>query len=695
MTCVGVPLSVSRNHIIPPYSEKHNFTIHGLFQNVSHWSTENPHGFKHGTTYIKNGKFIFRHVPNRQSLPVMHPINGSGYAVKSSIKFGTGAAPMFKAGSNDGSDKGARMEFDGTEVIFRVTPGMNLLVGDNVTFTLPSFSNSPDPYDFRPNGDDLFGEIGKNVYIFDPDNNRTKNHKFYDLHNLFNIFTDLRAKATYSEGWTPFGGSDRRNAGAEGRANLRDLHLNSTITFTFTKPLICPNNTVCENGTLIDGSPGYGTRKDSIRWDWPKHATFGEDVITPLPVAWEAGKEFAVAIHRKNNISATCQFFANDGRFHFKIETQLNWTSMPWTRVESVESLGNGLGCDNNCGNHGVCKVGTDCQLYCECHEGYGFPVGGAQGGIDHNDDIGKFGGDFARQDCSKMTCPVDYSFATLATLGSNKTTSMDAHYRKECSDAGLCNRGTGKCECFEGFSGMACEFRTCLTGRGGVGGDGGGTEQCSGHGRCLPMKYLAAQPDALPLSETTHNKTMYWDERRVVFGDLTQMHDFSYTDQVKGAASVKAAWDARMISGCLCDSSWAVGLEAGETQEPEFFGADCSLRHCPSNYDPFVGKNETDCFNKMAPGGRGLGKEGNLCHVDCSNRGICDYQSGTCECFEGFFGRDCHYSSVDNTMKSSNLLQSTAYQTDRSKAEDLLEDQNIDSSYASSRHFGSSIGPA
>jgi hypothetical protein len=208
-------------------------------------------------------------------------------------------------------------------------------------------------------------------------------------------------------------------------------------------------------------------------------------------------------------------------------------------------------------------------------------------------------------------------------------------------------------------------------------------------------MKYLAAQPDALPLSETTHNKTMYWDERRVVFGDLTQMHDFSYTDQVKGAASVKAAWDARMISGCLCDSSWAVGLEAGETQEPEFFGADCSLRHCPSNYDPFVGKNETDCFNKMAPGGRGLGKEGNLCHVDCSNRGICDYQSGTCECFEGFFGRDCHYSSVDNTMKSSNLLQSTAYQTDRSKAEDLLEDQNIDSSYASSRHFGSSIGPA
>ena len=29
------------------------------------------------------------------------------------------------------------------------------------------------------------------------------------------------------------------------------------------------------------------------------------------------------------------------------------------------------------------------------------------------------------------------------------------------------------------------------------------------------------------------------------------------------------------------------VGLGSGETQEAEYFGADCSLLHCPSGDDP------------------------------------------------------------------------------------------------------------
>lgn len=38
------------------------------------------------------------------------------------------------------------------------------------------------------------------------------------------------------------------------------------------------------------------------------------------------------------------------------------------------------------------------------------------------------------------------------------------------------------------------------------------------------------------------------------------------------------ATWDAVKIYGCVCDSNWVVGLLPGETQEPTFFGADCSL---------------------------------------------------------------------------------------------------------------------
>lgn len=52
------------------------------------------------------------------------------------------------------------------------------------------------------------------------------------------------------------------------------------------------------------------------------------------------------------------------------------------------------------------------------------------------------------------------------------------------------------------------------------------------------------------------------------------------------------------MIYGCVCDSAWEVGLEAGQTQEPEWFGPDCSLRHCPSGDDPVTLDDETDCSN-------------------------------------------------------------------------------------------------
>jgi hypothetical protein len=37
--------------------------------------------------------------------------------------------------------------------------------------------------------------------------------------------------------------------------------------------------------------------------------------------------------------------------------------------------------------------------------------------------------------------------------------------------------------------------------------------------------------------------------------------------------------WDESKLFGCVCDSSWTVGLESGETQQAEWFGPDCSLR--------------------------------------------------------------------------------------------------------------------
>ena len=66
-------------------------------------------------------------------------------------------------------------------------------------------------------------------------------------------------------------------------------------------------------------------------------------------------------------------------------------------------------------------------------------------------------------------------------------------------------------------------------------------------------------------------------------------------------------------------------------------------MRRCPTGNDPStVATDETDCTDKVAHGGFGTGAQHNKCHVDCSNRGACDYSTGKCKCFTGFAGTDC-----------------------------------------------------
>lgn len=72
--------------------------------------------------------------------------------------------------------------------------------------------------------------------------------------------------------------------------------------------------------------------------------------------------------------------------------------------------------------------------------------------------------------------------------------------------------------------------------------------------------------------------------------------------------------WDAEKQVGCVCD----LGRR----------GPDCSLFECPSGADVL----------------KGYGSEAGR---DCSGRGLCDYSTGLCNCFHGYYGTKCEFQTV------------------------------------------------
>ena len=101
-----------------------------------------------------------------------------------------------------------------------------------------------------------------------------------------------------------------------------------------------------------------------------------------------------------------------------------------------------GFMCPFACNGHGACLRNHTCA----CYSGFSGP------------------------DCSYHTCPLGISWAS-------KAYEMDqSHSSMECSGNGLCNIKNGKCQCFAGYTGTACEKSTC------------GNDVCNNHGQCLTI---------------------------------------------------------------------------------------------------------------------------------------------------------------------------------------------------------------
>lgn len=84
-------------------------------------------------------------------------------------------------------------------------------------------------------------------------------------------------------------------------------------------------------------------------------------------------------------------------------------------------------------------------------------------------------------------------------------------------------------------------------------------------------MEVLARNPLALPLNNNTDTTR---HNHHFMYAHDTDGEEFGDTSRVN-----MDAWDAETFYGCVCDSSWVHGLGANQTNAPEWFGPDCSLR--------------------------------------------------------------------------------------------------------------------
>lgn len=216
--------------------------------------------------------------------------------------------------------------------------------------------------------------------------------------------------------------------------------------------------------------------------------------------------------------------------------------------------------CPNGCSGHGTCGA----RDACDCYDNW---MGG---------------------DCSQRVCPFGLAFvdtpagdldhsgsvtnANLATQLSNANTnelwqgsgSDEAHFYTECSGKGACDRATGECACFDGFTGSSCQRTNC-------------PNDCSGHGQCFTLREIAAGEN-IPA-------TYPGDTGRVV-GRNFRVEDFQYGEYSTSGVSNSFdynLWDADKNQACVCD--------------PGFFGPDCGLRDCPRGNDPLT-NDKKHCGN-------------------------------------------------------------------------------------------------
>eukprot|EP01031_Cornospumella_fuschlensis_P033531 gene33531-40566_t len=291
----------------------------------------------------------------------------------------------------------------------------------------------------------------------------------------------------------------------------------------------------------------------------------------------------------------------------------------------------------------------------------------------------------FVAADCSQQKCP-----SGPAWSGKPHGLNM-AHRSSECSNQGLCDRDTGRCQCFDGFEGTSCERAKC---------------DCNGHGTCATINTL--RETLYPALYTTpyalwdRNQTTACicdvgytgpgcEERMCPKGDDPLTPFSSYRSIVVTVEHVAASPSGGSHRFSFMGQSLALPVTIWSEQEcqrafstvPNIDAVQCGVKRLgrfngyslllqflsfpviPHENNLYTHGGNPPLFafscdsSSVQTVGRASCRVADVVGTDypeyvyCSNRGRCDFSSGRCRCFTGFYGANC--ASFNYALREAN----------------------------------------